>query len=590
MSHLVGPLRDALGDRFAVERALGQGGMGAVYLARDRQLERAVAIKVLPPEFAQRVELRERFLRETRVTAGFSHPNIVPVFSIEAHGDLLAYVMGFVEGETLAELVRRVGPLPVRDVVRMLQDIGYALAYAHGRGVVHRDLKPDNIMIERATGRALLMDFGISRSVSAGAVPARAAGATALTRVGEVVGTPEFMSPEQASGDDVDGRSDLYALGLVAWFALAGESAMQGESTQKVLVRQLTETVPPVHTRRSDVPTPLSEVIARCVEKAPEARFANAEALIEALDAGALRGGDVPLPVRLFAEELSKVSQVLVFSAILIPVVYQLLASWGRGALDVVLPVVLIAAIAWGRLAQALQQARGLLTRGFTPAAIRSGFAALRAERDAERAQLRATPTAVLRRRRQVVSASGFLALSFALRAWVVASMRTEVRPGWYQVSLPGVIILYAAYVMRGVSIVQLVRSPLRPSLGERLFAVTWAGAPGQWLLRALGTGLGLPSRGGVTVPPTQARTPVTAAPGSTPVRSTPATATPVRSAPTSASTARVARENSGSLTEPAAPSHASGADGTARIEALDARVRALEAWRARAEPNGIDA
>jgi serine/threonine-protein kinase len=153
--------------------------MGAVYLARDLQLQRLVAIKVLPPELAVRPELRERFLRETRVAAGFSHPNIVAVHAVEEHPHLLAFVMGFVEGETLGQRVRRAGPLGGAEAVRMLQEIAWALSYAHGRGVVHRDIKPDNILIERATGRALVTDFGIARSTTSGA--------TSLTQVGEVV-------------------------------------------------------------------------------------------------------------------------------------------------------------------------------------------------------------------------------------------------------------------------------------------------------------------------------------------------------------------------------------------------------------------
>ena len=138
--------------------------MGTVYLARDLRLDRLVALKVLPAEYASQVALRERFLRETRTAASFSHPNIVPVYAVEETDELLAYAMGLVEGETLAERVSRVGPLPAREIVRMIQDVGYALAYAHGRGVVHRDIKPDNVMVERATGRALVTDFGISRA------------------------------------------------------------------------------------------------------------------------------------------------------------------------------------------------------------------------------------------------------------------------------------------------------------------------------------------------------------------------------------------------------------------------------------------
>src|SRR5215213_7102209 len=204
-------IRQQLGDRYAIERELGRGGMGAVYLARDLRLDRQVALKVLPAEFAGDSALRERFLRETRTAASFSHPNIVPVHAVEEREGVLAFAMGYVEGESIAERVRRAGPLDVRSIVRLLRDVGYALAYAHGRGVVHRDIKPDNIMIERATGRALVMDFGIARILSAAPTMDRTEG---LTRVGEIIGTPEYMSPEQATGDQVDGRSDLYSLGL----------------------------------------------------------------------------------------------------------------------------------------------------------------------------------------------------------------------------------------------------------------------------------------------------------------------------------------------------------------------------------------
>ena len=270
----------AFGERYAIERELGRGGMGTVYLARDLRLDRLVALKVLPAEYASQVALRERFLRETRTAASFSHPNIVPVYAVEESDELLAYAMGLVEGETLAERVSRVGPLPAREIVRVMQDVGYALAYAHGRGVVHRDIKPDNVMVERATGRALVMDFGISRSM---AHPV--ASSASLTRVGEVVGTPEYMSPEQASGDVVDGRSDLYSLGLTAHYAATGRTAVTGDTTQKILVKQITEAVPSVAAARLDLPAALASAIDRCVANDPDERFATAEALLEAIDA-----------------------------------------------------------------------------------------------------------------------------------------------------------------------------------------------------------------------------------------------------------------------------------------------------------------
>ncbi len=557
MADAITELRSALGDRFAIERLLGQGGMGAVYLARDRQLDRPVALKVLPAEFASQPDLRERFLRETRTAASFSHPNIVPVFSVEERPALLAYTMGFVEGESVAELVARAGPMSVREVVRLLQDMAYALAYAHGRGVIHRDIKPDNIMIERATGRALLMDFGISRSVH---VAPTSAGATraGLTRVGEVVGTPEYMSPEQASGDVLDGRSDLYALGLVAWFALTGHSAMAGDTTAKILVRQLTETVPTVTSLRPDVPPRLAEVIDRCLAKTPDDRFANAEAITDALDVEALRGVEIPLPVRLFAGELTQITVVTIGALLLAPVLLRLLRNAYTGNIDIILPMVLFAAVVWGRLAQTVHQARLLVTRGFDVPVLMRGFAALRDEHDAERQQLRANPAIVAKRRRQVILLGTMFVLTFAMREWVVATMRTELRPGWFAVSRPGAIVLYAAYTMRGLALVGLLRSPLRANLGERLWNWTWGGAPGRVLLRLMTAGVDR-AKASVTLPPTR---PLTMPPAPTPA---PATAT----APSPAQP----------LAAPAAPPATRSASPDA-LASLEARVAALEAWR----------
>jgi hypothetical protein len=505
----IAELRSALGDRFAIERLLGQGGMGAVYLARDRQLDRPVALKVLPAEFAAQHDLRERFLRETRTAASFSHPNIVPVFSVEERPTLLAYTMGYVEGESVAEMVARSGPLSVREVVRLLQDIAYALAYAHGRGVIHRDIKPDNIMIERATGRALLMDFGISRSLHAAPAPAPGSTRAGLTRVGEVVGTPEYMSPEQASGDTLDGRSDLYSLGLVAWFALTGASAMAGESTAKVLVKQLTEMVPPVATLRADVPPLLADVIERCLAKAPEERVANAEALVEALDVDALRGVEIPLPVRLFAGELTQVSVVFLGALVFAPVLLALLRKAYVGNIDIILPMVLFAAIVWGRVAQTVQRARLLVRRGFDVPVLMNGFAALRNEQDAERQQLRANPLITAKRRKQVIFLSVMFLFTFAMREYVFYFMRTQTKPDWYVVSRPGAIILYSAYTMRGLALVGLLRSPLRANLGERLWHWTWGAAPGRLALRLMTVGVPRPSVS-TTIPPTR---PLTAPP-----------------------------------------------------------------------------
>jgi eukaryotic-like serine/threonine-protein kinase len=490
-AHSIDSLRTALGGRYSIERELGRGGMGTVYLARDLELDRPVALKVLPPEFALVSDLRERFVRETRTAASFSHPNIVPVFSIEDRDGLLAFAMGYVEGESLAQRVSRSGMLSVRELVRMLQDIGYALAYAHGRGVVHRDIKPDNIMLERATGRALLMDFGISRTI---ATPSTAQG---LTRIGEVVGTPEFMSPEQAAGDTLSGRSDLYSLGLVAWFAATGALAITGDSTQKIIVRQITEVIPPIGAQRSDVPPALADAIDRCLRKDPDERFATAEALVDTLDAAQVAAPDVPLPIRVFSEEASTTGLMLIGGSIMSILLYYTLTRWFRWDLDVILPVVGFTAAVWARVPQTVQMARRLALRGFGVSEVQGGLLAVLDERDADRMQQRADARIVARRRTQLMILALVLVASFALEWYVVTFQRRLLQPGIYGVSRPGVLMLYAANVMRGLSIIGLIRSPLRRPLGEWLFRWFWLGSPGRLLLHAAARNV--PERGSIT-------------------------------------------------------------------------------------------
>ena len=283
-------VQTALAGRYSVERELGRGGMATVYLARDIRLDRLVAIKVLLPELAVRPELRERFLRETRTAASFSHPNIVPVHAVEETPTLLFFVMGFVDGETLTQIVRRHGPLTAAAAARLIQEVAWALSYAHGRGVVHRDVKPDNILLERATGRAMVTDFGIARSFAA----------SGLTQVGEVVGTPHFMSPEQAAGDQLDGRSDLYSLGVASFFAVTGRLPFDGESAQAILAMHMSRPAPPIHELRPDLPAPLGDTIDRCLAKEPQDRFSRGEELVDALEG--IRAGrkEVPTSIRLW--------------------------------------------------------------------------------------------------------------------------------------------------------------------------------------------------------------------------------------------------------------------------------------------------
>ena len=249
--------------------------MGVVYLARELRLERQVALKVLPPELARSPELRERFLREARTAAQLSHPNIVPIYHADESGGFAFFAMGFVDGETLADHIKSRGRLSPAETVRILREVAWALAYAHARGVIHRDIKPENVMLERATGRVLVTDFGIARDTHA----------SSLTQEGHVLGSVHYMSPEQAVGDAIDGRSDLYALGVIGFQALSGQLPFSAVAPGAVLVMHATKPPPRLNEIAPDVPESLARVIDRALAKAPEDRYASGEALAAALAA-----------------------------------------------------------------------------------------------------------------------------------------------------------------------------------------------------------------------------------------------------------------------------------------------------------------
>ena len=267
-------LAAALGSQYEVVRLLGRGGMGAVYLAREPFLDREVAVKVLPAELASG-DARERFLREARTAARLSHPHIVPLHTFGQAGELLFYVMGYVEGESLEDRLKRMGRLPTEEARRVIDEVSDALHYAHQMGIVHRDVKPDNILLDRHTGRALLTDFGIAKQ--------RADTAT-LTRTGMVVGTPHYMSPEQAAGgDSVDGRSDIYALGVIAYRMLTGHLPFKGHSMQEVLSQHAVAM--PIAPSKTDetIPLELDRVVMRALAKDPADRWQTAAAIRQTL-------------------------------------------------------------------------------------------------------------------------------------------------------------------------------------------------------------------------------------------------------------------------------------------------------------------
>jgi serine/threonine protein kinase len=266
-------LRSVLQGQYHLERELGRGGMGVVYLARDERLDRPVALKVLPPTLARDEGTRTRFLREARLAAQLSHPHIVPVYRADELDGFAFFAMGYVDGETFGARIRDRERLGATETVRVLREVAWALAYAHARGIVHRDVKPENILLERGSGRALVTDFGIARS----SVDA------ALTADGHVLGTVHFMSPEQCTGDPVDGRSDLYALGVTGFYALSGRLPFDGDAPQAVIVAHATRAAPPLLSVAPDVPPALAAVIDRCLQKDSAARIPTGEALAEAL-------------------------------------------------------------------------------------------------------------------------------------------------------------------------------------------------------------------------------------------------------------------------------------------------------------------
>ncbi len=305
----------ALAGRYSIDRELGRGGMGVVYLAREVHLDRLVAIKLLPPELARRPALRERFLREAQLAAKLSHPHIIPIHSVDETDGFVYFVMSFVDGETLAQRVQARGPLSASEGIRILREAAWALGYAHSQGLVHRDVKPDNILIEAASGRALVADFGIAAATGENATGENATGESAageqVTRNhhvgvaaihGAVTGTPEFMSPEQALGREVDARSDLYSLGATAFWALSGRLPFEGRTAAELLGRQISEPAPPLSSVGLAVPRKLAQLVDRCLAKDPAQRPRSAQEVADQLGVAIEQRRELPVALRAFVK------------------------------------------------------------------------------------------------------------------------------------------------------------------------------------------------------------------------------------------------------------------------------------------------
>ena len=455
-------LERAVAGRYAIERELGRGGMGVVLLARDLSLERPVALKLLPAMMAAQPVLRERFLREARTAAGLSHPHIVPIHAVEAREAIVFIAMAYVDGETLADRVRRTGPLPPHEVARILREVAWALAYAHGRGIVHRDIKPDNILIERGSGRALVTDFGIARARNGPDVANR------LTLEGQLLGTAAFMSPEQGADEPVDGRSDLYALGGVGYFALVGRAPFEATTLEAMLVARYTRAAPPVASARPDVPHALAAAIDRCLAREPHDRYSSAEMVAEALsEATGITGIQyIALPVRSFL----RAAEQSVWLATLV-VVFTLI--YGLPGTRRLLP--LLAGIVFGVGVVSIdlvRRARELQGEGFGAADVRRGFEVERKTHAEELRQLfDARRTAARRRTRR--RAWTTLAVGAVLRVaaqFLFLPHAQQAPPAPWQIA-----VLVILDLVNTVSLViALNTSPRTERRGFRIAAWVW--------------------------------------------------------------------------------------------------------------------
>jgi hypothetical protein len=505
-------LQAALAGEYSLQRELGRGGMGVVYLARDVQLDRDVAIKVLPTHLAHTAAARERFVREARTAAGLSHPHIVPIHRVgeatappaagaAAGTRFVFFVMSYVEGETLGERLRTRGPLPPAEATRVLREVAWALAYAHGRGIVHRDVKPDNIMLEAGTGRALVTDFGIAHG---GSDPGPE------TDPGKIMGTAHFMSPEQAANEPVDGRSDIYALGVVGYLAVSGRLPFESSSNlPALLIKQATEEPPSVTRAAPGLPAALGAVIDRCLARDPEERFPDGEALAAALVPAMETRPALPATLRAW---LAARNPLLVpymgwsagLGALTVGnVIANLTGNPGSSVWDIVLLVGGTSAPLLPIVGFHLNQARRQFRAGHTLADLRSALEIARRERAETEAVVREDSEVLAHRvlRLATVSAATWLAVTFGL---VASGVVHENQLGIIFLLAP----LGATMLLGAVSNaldVQFIPTKMRKwwetGIRERL----WNSRAGEWLARRLGAPERSRAVGGGVFRPTEA-------------------------------------------------------------------------------------
>jgi serine/threonine-protein kinase len=470
-------LQAALAGEYSLQRELGRGGMGIVYLARDVQLDRDVAIKVLPSHLAARPGLRARFMREARTAAGLSHPNIVPIHRVGEAGGFVFFVMAYVPGQTLGEKLRASGPLAGADAMRVMREIAWALEYAHEHGIIHRDIKPDNILLEHGSGRVLVTDFGIARSSDADDVH--------QSDPGRIAGTAHFMSPEQAAGETLDGRSDLYSLGVVGYLSVSGRLPFDASSVPAALVRQATETPLGVSHVAPGVPRELAAVIDRCLARRADERYDSGKAVADALQPKQdgpralppalrnwLRARNPAQPVFIGLYTVAAVS--VVQHAVITALSHRLMfGELGFPALLMAVPLVPI-------LGYHITQARRVFLAGYSLGDLRSAIALDEAERRDAHVVESKSPLTKWQRYLQVVS-YGSIGQSLLVTAMAVGTNRWP--PSLIGLSYLGAL---AALGLSNAFNVPLLPASLRRGprgIRDRL----WMSRVGGWVAKLIG-------------------------------------------------------------------------------------------------------
>jgi len=484
-------LQAALAGEYSLQRELGRGGMGVVYLARDVQLDRDVALKVLPTHLARDPEARERFVREARTAAGLSHPHIVPIHRVgevpAGHPErsegphFVFFAMSYVEGETLGERLRTRGPLPPAEATRVMREVAWALAYAHGRGIIHRDVKPDNILLEAGTGRALVTDFGIAHG---------GRDASAARDPGKVMGTAHFMSPEQAAGAAVDGRSDIYALGVVGYLSVSGRLPFEASDLPALIMRQATEPATSVMRAAPGLPAALGAVIDRCLTRNPVERFADGEALAEALAPASDARPALPPTLRAWLSARNPLLLPYIawsggFTILSLGNLYGWLTGQGTGPVAVATLATIAVSPLLPIVGFHLNQAHRQFRAGHTLADLRAALAVARREREETEAvtHKEAEPRAIRLLRGLTLGSAAWLGTTFGL---VLSGVIHERQLGPWPFIAPLLSTLVFGAVSNALD-VQFIPTRIRnwwqTGIRERL----WNGRFGEWLARRLG-------------------------------------------------------------------------------------------------------